>query len=128
MVTDLNLPFSNHPSLKARSGHRRYLSRAVRTPSSSPRLNSPAGTGRSRFIISLCPDLGRVLDLIASLVLLDHFKVQGVSGEHDALMLQITGLHLGAMFDDKPTVTQQAIKSLIRSSCVWRLAQRKHYI
>ena len=61
-------------------------------------------------------------------VLLDHFKVEGVSGEHDALVFQATGPHLGVMFDDKPTVIQQAIKSLIRSSCAWSLAQREHYL
>ena len=62
------------------------------------------------------------------LVLLDHFKVRGVSGGHDVLVLQATGPHLGAMFDNKPIAIQQTIKSLIRSSCAWGLAQRKHYI
>ena len=46
------------------------------------------------------------------LALLDHFEVQSMNGEHDVLVLQVTGPHLGAMFDDEPTVIQPAIKSL----------------
>ena len=46
------------------------------------------------------------------LSLLDNFKVQGVNGEHDVLVLQVIGPHLEAMFDDEPTVIQQMIKSL----------------
>jgi serine/threonine-protein kinase SRPK3 len=47
------------------------------------------------------------------LVPLDHFKVQGPNGEHDVLVLQVTGPNLEAMFDDEPTVIQQAIRSLM---------------
>lgn len=43
---------------------------------------------------------------------LDYFKVQGVNGEHDVLVLQVIGPHLEAMFDDEPTVIQQTIMSL----------------
>jgi len=47
------------------------------------------------------------------LALLDHFKVLGANGEHDVLVLQVTGPHLEAMFDDEPTVIQQKIKPLM---------------
>ena len=47
------------------------------------------------------------------LALLDHFKVQGVNGEHDVLVLQVIGPQLAAMFDEEPTAVQQTIKSLI---------------
>jgi serine/threonine-protein kinase SRPK3 len=50
------------------------------------------------------------------LVPLDHFKVQGPNGEHDVLVLQVTGPNLGDifnMFDDEPTVTRQEIRSLM---------------
>jgi serine/threonine-protein kinase SRPK3 len=47
------------------------------------------------------------------LALLDHFKVQGVNGEHDVLVLQVIGPQLEAMFDEEPTAVQQAIKSLV---------------
>ena len=45
------------------------------------------------------------------LALLDHFEVQGVNGEHDVLVLQVTGPHLEDIFDE-PTVIPHAIKSL----------------
>jgi len=47
------------------------------------------------------------------LALLDHFKVQGVNGEHDVLISQVVGPHLEAVFNDDPTVIQQMIKSLV---------------
>jgi len=47
------------------------------------------------------------------LALLDHFRVQGVNGEHDVLVLQVIGPHLEAMFDDEPTAIQQTIKPLM---------------
>ena len=36
-----------------------------------------------------------------------------MNGEHDVLVSQVTGPHLGAMFDDEPDIIQQAIKSLM---------------
>jgi serine/threonine-protein kinase SRPK3 len=53
------------------------------------------------------PGSGRIL------ALLDHFKVQGVNGEHDVLVLQVIGPQLAAMFDEEPIIIQQAIKSLV---------------
>ena len=47
------------------------------------------------------------------LALLDHFKVQGVNGEHDVLVLRVVGPHLEAVFNDDPTVIQRTIKSLV---------------
>ena len=48
------------------------------------------------------------------LALLDHFKVQGVNGEHDVLVTQVVGPHLEAMFNEDPLVIQKSIKSLMR--------------
>ena len=48
------------------------------------------------------------------LTLLDHFKVQGVNGEHDVLVSQVVGPHLDDMFADDDTVIQRSIKSLTR--------------
>ena len=48
------------------------------------------------------------------LALLDHFKVQGVNGEHDVLVTQVVGPHLEAMFNEDPIVIQKSIKSLMR--------------
>ncbi|KAF9780552.1 kinase-like domain-containing protein, partial [Thelephora terrestris] len=53
------------------------------------------------------PGSGRVL------ALLDHFRVQGVNGEHDVLVSQVVGPQLEAVFNDNPTVIQQSIKSLM---------------
>ena len=47
------------------------------------------------------------------LALLDDFRVQGVNGEHNVLVLQVVGPRLGAMFNEEPTVIQQSIKSLV---------------
>ena len=46
------------------------------------------------------------------LALMDHFKVQGPNGEHDVLVSQVVGPHLGAIFDSESTVIHQAIKPL----------------
>ena len=48
------------------------------------------------------------------LALLDHFKVQGVNGEHDVLVTQVVGPHLEATFNEDPLVIQKSIKSLMR--------------
>ena len=48
------------------------------------------------------------------LALLDHFKVQGVNGEHDVLVLEVVGPHIEAMFNEETPIIQQAIKSLVR--------------
>ena len=47
------------------------------------------------------------------LAILDHFKVQGVNGEHDVLVSQVVGPHLEAMFNEDPIVIQKSIKSLV---------------
>ena len=47
------------------------------------------------------------------LALLDHFKVQGVNGEHDVLVTQVVGPHLEAMFNEDPPVIQKSIRSLM---------------
>jgi serine/threonine-protein kinase SRPK3 len=47
------------------------------------------------------------------LALLDHFKVQGVNGEHNVLVSQVVGPHLEAMSDEDPSVIQKTIKTLI---------------
>jgi len=47
------------------------------------------------------------------LALLDRFEVQGPNGKHDVLVLQVTGPHLEAVFDDEPTVIQQKIRPLM---------------
>ena len=52
------------------------------------------------------------------LALLDHFKVQGVNGEHDVLVFQVIGPQLEAVFDDEPTIIQQRIKSLMHQVAV----------
>ena len=73
-------------------------------------------TGRNREIKihrHLASRSGAHLGSDRVLALLDHFKVQGVNGEHDVLVLQVTGPHLEAMFDDDPAVIQQTIKSLM---------------
>ena len=45
--------------------------------------------------------------------LLDHFRVHGVNGEHDVLVLQVLGPDLETMFDEiEPSVVEQSIKSL----------------
>jgi len=44
--------------------------------------------------------------------LLDHFKVQGVNGEHDVLVLQVTGPQLEDMFEYKSSAVERRIKSL----------------
>lgn len=46
--------------------------------------------------------------------LLDQFKVRGVNGEHDVLVLPVIGPHLGDMFDEESGMIQQSIKSLVR--------------
>ena len=74
------------------------------SPSSSSWLNVLAGTMRSRFIATL--------RRVRGLTLLDHFKVRGPNGEHDVLVLQVIGPHLGTMFNDDPAVVQRAIRSL----------------
>ena len=50
------------------------------------------------------------------LALLDHFKVQGVNGEHDVLVLEVVGPSLQPLLDHKEwiTVIQQTLKSLTR--------------
>ena len=48
------------------------------------------------------------------LALLDHFKVQGVNGEHDVSVTQVVGPHLEAMFNEDPVVIQKSIKFLMR--------------
>ena len=40
--------------------------------------------------------------------LLDHFKVQGVNGEHDVLVFPVIGPHLETMFDESPAVIRKA--------------------
>ena len=45
------------------------------------------------------------------LALLDHFKVQGPNGEHDVLVLQVTGPRIDNIFDES-TVIPKALKSL----------------
>ena len=45
------------------------------------------------------------------LTLLDHFKVQGPNGEHDVLVLQVTGPPIEDIFDER-TIFPKAIKSL----------------
>ena len=45
---------------------------------------------------------------------LDHFKVHGPNGEHDVLVLQVIGPHLGDMSDEYPSIIHQAIKPLAR--------------
>ena len=47
------------------------------------------------------------------LTLLDHFRVQGVNGEHDVLVLPVVGPHLAAMFWSKPAAIRQTIKSVM---------------
>lgn len=47
------------------------------------------------------------------LTLLDHFKVQSTNREHDVLVLQATGPHLEATFNDESTVIQWMIKPLM---------------
>ena len=47
------------------------------------------------------------------LTLLDHFRVQGVNGEHDVLVFPVIGPNLYAIFESDPAVIQQAIKSVM---------------
>ena len=47
------------------------------------------------------------------LALLDHFRVQGMNGEHDVLVFPVVGPSLGAMSCDKTAVIRRAIKSIM---------------
>ena len=51
--------------------------------------------------------------LMHVLALLDHFKVQGLNGEHDVSVSQVAGPQLKAVFNNEPAVIQQSIKSLM---------------
>ena len=48
------------------------------------------------------------------LTLLDQFKVKGVNGEHDVLVLPVTGPHLDAMYNKGPVAIEESIKPIMR--------------
>ena len=47
------------------------------------------------------------------LTLLDHFRVQGVNGEHDVLVFPVIGPDINAVSYSKPAVIRKAIKSVM---------------
>ena len=45
--------------------------------------------------------------------LLDQFKVEGVNGEHDVLVLPVIGPNLETMYEKGPAAIQKSIKSIM---------------
>lgn len=107
MVTHFDLLFFNRSSLKIFLSYSRYVALKFAVAELTGRNSEIAIHRHLAARSGTHPGSDRVLTL------LDHFKVQGINGEHDVLVLEVIGPHLEAMFDDEPTTIQETIKGLM---------------